>query len=114
MMGFMIEKFDRKMRDVGTIIYWLAWAVILIAFVVIVLIVYNLKLFPSQPLKSLRFRDIEIGQVFYDFGGEETKLRKYIKTGELEAKCISLPDNPTFEFGSSDVVKIEVERLKKV
>ena len=102
------------MRDIGTIAYWLTWGAILIAFVAIVLIVYNLNLFSSQRLKSLRFRDIEIGQIFYDFGGEETKLRKYIKTGEFEAKCLSLPDNPTFDFGSSDVVKIEVESLKKV
>jgi len=102
------------MRDIATIIYRLTWGILLVAFVVVVLIVYNLKLFPSQRLKSLRFREIEIGQVFYDFGGEETKLRKYIKTGEFEAKCLSLPDNPVFDFGSSDVVKIEVEKLKKV
>jgi len=99
------------MRDIGTIIFVLTWVAILIAFGVTLWIIINLDLFPLKRLRNFRFSEIKIGQVFYDYGGEELKLREYIKTGECEAKCLSVSGHPTVSFDEKDVVKIEVEKI---
>ncbi len=96
------------MRDAGTIIYWIIWGIALIAFAITLLIVFNLNLFPPKRMKNLRFKEIKMGQVFYDYGGEEAKIRKYIKTSEFEAKCLSISGHPTVSFDKMDFVKVEI------
>jgi hypothetical protein len=101
------------MRDPESIILGIKWGAALATFAVIVWVVRNLNIFPAKRLRNLRFGEIKIGQVFYDYGGEESKLREYIKTGELEARCLSIPGHPIVGFDGKNVVKIEVETLKR-
>ena len=98
------------MRDIETIILGIILGFILIVFAVTVWVVYNLDLFPRKRLRNLPFSEVKIGQTFYDYGGEELKLREYIKTGELEAKCMSISGHPLAGFDKKDVVKVEVLR----
>jgi hypothetical protein len=100
------------MRDIGTIILVLTWGFVLVAFVITLLIVFNLNLFPAKRLRNFLFKEIKIGQVFYDYGGEESRLREYIKTGEFEARCLSVPGHPLVGFDKKDVVKVEIDWLK--
>lgn len=102
------------MRDVRVIIFWVTWGIVLVAFVITLLIVYNLNLFPSKRLKNIRFKEVKIGQVFYDYGGDETKICQYMKISELDAKCFSVFGYPIVSFDNNDIVKIEVARLEKV
>jgi hypothetical protein len=102
------------MRDFGTIIFVLTWGFVLVAFVVTILIVFNLNLFPPKRLRNVSFGEVKIGQVFFDYGGEETKIREYIKIDELNARCLSVHGHPIVSFEKADIVKIEVEKLEKV
>jgi len=96
------------MRDFGTIIFVLTWSFALVVLVVTGWAVYNWDLFPRKRLRNIPFGDLKIGRTFLDFGGEELKLREYIKTDELEAKCLSVPGHPSVNFDKKDVVKVEV------
>jgi hypothetical protein len=94
--------------ELERILYVLLWIFGAAAFAGIVWVVYNLDIFPRKRLRNIPFSEVKIGQVFFDYGGEELKLREYIKTGELEAKCLSFPDLPLTEFDMKEMVKIEV------
>ena len=96
------------MRDFGTILRVLIWGFTLIAFVVTAWAIYHWDLFPRKRLRNHPFGKVKIGQTFYDFGGEELQLRQYVKTGELEARCMSVPNHPLVNFTETDVIKIEV------
>jgi hypothetical protein len=100
------------MRDFETIILGFTWGFALAVFAAILWAVYHWDLFPRKRLRNKLFSDVEIGQTFYDYGGEEMQLREYVKTGELEAKCMSVSGNPLVGFDKADVVKIEVFSLK--
>lgn len=100
------------MRDFETYILGIKWAAAVVAFAISIWVVRNLKLFPTKRLRNFRFAEIKIGQVFYDYGGEESKLREYIKISESEARCMNVSGHPIIDFDGKDVVKIEVETLK--
>lgn len=98
--------------DIERILFVLEWAVALGGFAALIWIIRNLDIFPRKRLRNKPFGEVKIGQTFYDFGGEELKLREYVKTDELEAMCMSVPDHPLVNFDKAEVVKIEVARLE--
>jgi hypothetical protein len=89
-------------------IYLLAWIVGIAIFAGIVWAVRHWDIFPHKRLRNIPFGAIKKGQAFLDYGGDDMRLRKYIKVSELEAKCISVTGNPLVEFDPKDNVKIEV------
>ncbi len=100
------------MRDFRTILFVFIWGIALVALAITIWTVYNMDLFPRKRLRNTPFSEVKIGQTFYDYGGEELRLREYIKTDDLEAKCMSIPGHPLVDFDKKDIVKIEVETLK--
>ena len=100
------------MKEIETIVRGLTWIFFASVAAAIVWMVRNFNPFPTKRLRNFRFDKIKIGQTFYDYGGEESKLREYIKTGDLEAKCLSLSGHPLVGFEGKNVVKVEVEALK--
>jgi hypothetical protein len=96
------------MGELERILYVLIWIFGIAAFAGIIWVVYHLDIFPRKRLRNIPFSEVKIGHVFFDYGGEELKLREYIKTGELEAKSLSLPNQPLVDFDKKEVVKIEV------
>ncbi len=89
-------------------IYLLAWIAGIAIFAAIVWAVRHWDIFPHKRLRGVPFGAIKNGQVFLDYGGDDMRLRKYIKVNELEAKCLSVVGNPLVEFDPKDNVKIEV------
>jgi hypothetical protein len=96
------------MREIETIIRVLTCAFFFALFAMAVWAIYHWDLFPRQRLRNCPFSDISIGQVFYDYGGDQQQLREYVKTDELEARCLSIPARPLVGFDRKDVVKVAV------
>jgi len=96
------------MDGIYRILNVLLWIFSLAAFAGIVWVIYHLDIFPRKRLRNIPFGEVKIGQTFHDFGGEELQLREYVKTDELEARCMSVPGHPLINFDKKDVVKIEV------
>jgi hypothetical protein len=99
------------MKEIGTIIHGFTWIFILCVAAAIVWVVRNFNPFPTKRLRNLNFDKVKIGQTFYDYGCEESKLREYTKTGELEARCLSVSGHPTVSFEEKNIVKVEVKIL---
>lgn len=101
------------MQEIERILLVLKWGVALGGFAALIWIIRNIDPFPLRRLRNLPFSEVKIGQAFFDYGGEESQLREYMKTDELEAQCLSVPGHPLVGFDKTDVVKVEVERLNK-
>lgn len=100
------------MRDFETYMLAIKWAAAIVAFAISIWFVRNLNLFPTKRMRNVLFGELKIGQVFYDYGGEDSRLRQYLKTSETEAECRSVFGRPVIDFHGQDMVKIEVETLK--
>jgi hypothetical protein len=101
----------KNMRDIGTILLVLKWGFFLAACAALVWVIRNIDPFPLKRLRNIPFSEVKIGQTFYDYGGEELRLREYLKTDELEAQCMSVAGHPLVNFDKTDVVKIEVIKI---